>query len=159
MSELRFLPQESVIWGHGVLQDTVTRLADYEIYRPIAFTSPSTNALYERFIGPGLSQAAAPVSGPAAPCPRCRSAKCAGSSPASGCPVNHCPWRGSVLDAAKAVSHLHHRRTGRFLPIAAFPTTLSGSEFSHYFGVTETDGSRKFKRSYAVEKRLRGWSS
>jgi hypothetical protein len=59
---------------------------------------------------------------------------------------------GSVLDAAKAVSHLHHEQTGRYLPIAAFPTTLSGSEFSHYFGITETGGPQKFKRSYAVRE-------
>ena len=59
---------------------------------------------------------------------------------------------GSVLDAAKAVSWLHHKETGRYLPIAAFPTTLSGSEFSHYFGITETEGRQKFKRSYAVRE-------
>jgi maleylacetate reductase len=59
---------------------------------------------------------------------------------------------GSVLDAAKAVSHLHHGRTGRHLPIVALPTTLSGSEFSHYFGITETGGPQKFKRSYAVRE-------
>jgi alcohol dehydrogenase class IV len=57
---------------------------------------------------------------------------------------------GSVLDAAKAASHMHHERTGEYLPIAALPTTLSGSEFSHYFGITETNGAVRFKRSYAV---------
>jgi len=30
------------------------------------------------------------------------------------------------------------------------PTTLSGSEYAHYFGITETDGPQLFKRSYAV---------
>ena len=57
---------------------------------------------------------------------------------------------GSVLDAAKAVSHFHQVKHGSFLPVVALPTTLSGSEFSHYFGVTETLSSVKFKRSYAV---------
>ncbi|MBZ7921489.1 iron-containing alcohol dehydrogenase [Ensifer adhaerens] len=152
MSELRFLPQESVIWGHGVLQDTVTRLADYEIYRPIAFTSPSTNALYERFIGPGLSQAAAPVSDLPPHVPDVAVQNALEAVLQADAQSIIALGGGSVLDAAKAVSHLHHRRTGRFLPIAAFPTTLSGSEFSHYFGVTETDGSRKFKRSYAVRE-------
>ena len=54
---------------------------------------------------------------------------------------------GSVLDAAKAVSRFHHLRRGRYLPIVALSTPLSGSEFSHYFGVSETFGLRPFKRS------------
>jgi hypothetical protein len=36
--------------------------------------------------------------------------------------------------------------------LAALPTTLSGSEFSHYFGITETGGPQTFKRSYAVHE-------
>jgi alcohol dehydrogenase class IV len=57
---------------------------------------------------------------------------------------------GSVIDAAKAISYFHFKEKGRYLPIVALPTTLSGSEFSHYFGITETGGSQNFKRSYAV---------
>ncbi|MER2266129.1 iron-containing alcohol dehydrogenase [Methylobacterium oxalidis] len=57
---------------------------------------------------------------------------------------------GSVLDAAKAASSLCARgRDRETLPIVALPTTLSGSEFSHYYGVTDWDGEHLVKRGFA----------
>lgn len=44
---------------------------------------------------------------------------------------------GSVIDAAKAAILANARETGGFLPHIAIPTTLSASEFSPLFGVTD----------------------
>ncbi|GCD88094.1 iron-containing alcohol dehydrogenase [Nocardioides sp. LS1] len=56
---------------------------------------------------------------------------------------------GSVIDAAKAalgrVIDAGHTRPRHVV----VPTTLSGSELSHTFGVTETQGTSTFKRSHA----------
>ncbi|MFD1251156.1 iron-containing alcohol dehydrogenase [Nocardioides ginsengisoli] len=56
---------------------------------------------------------------------------------------------GSVIDAAKAALG-HTIDAGRTRPRhVVVPTTLSGSELSHTFGVTETHGTSTFKRSHA----------
>jgi maleylacetate reductase len=152
MNHLNCLPQEAVFWGPHILQSTVARLAEHGIQRPITFTVAPLAQLHRDCVQPNLQQDAGTFTNLPAHVPdvavqegleACLSAQ-AGSIVALG--------GGSVLDAAKAVSHLHHDKTGRYLPIAALPTTLSGSEFSHYFGITETDGPEKFKRSYAVRE-------
>lgn len=56
---------------------------------------------------------------------------------------------GSVIDAAKAVSHVLSNEQDRAPLVGAVPTTLSGAEFSHFFGMTEKDGAETFKRSFA----------
>ena len=152
MNHLNCLPQDGVFWGQHILQGAVARLGDHGIHRPMTFTVEPLAKLYQTCVQPNLKQAVGSfmelpahvpdvaVQGGLDACLRAE----AGSIVALG--------GGSVLDAAKAVSHLHHEKTGRYLPIAALPTTLSGSEFSHYFGITETDGPEKFKRSYAVRE-------
>jgi alcohol dehydrogenase class IV len=52
---------------------------------------------------------------------------------------------GSVLDAAKAVIVAIRDNDGRRLRHVAVPTSLSGSEYAHFYGVTVDD----FKHSYA----------
>jgi maleylacetate reductase len=152
MNHLNCLPQEGVFWGRHILQGAVARLGDHDIQRPITFTVEPLAKLHRTCVQPNLKQDAGTFTELPAHVPdiavqhgleACLQAG-AGSILALG--------GGSVLDAAKAVSHLHHEKTGRYLPIAALPTTLSGSEFSHYFGITETDGPQKFKRSYAVRE-------
>ena len=150
MNQLKCLPQESVFWGANCLPDIVARFSDFGIVRPITFTAEPLKALYNAVLQPQLGDGVGcftdfpahvpdtAVSAGYAECARLN----AGSIVALG--------GGSVLDAAKAVSYMHFRETGIFLPIAALPTTLSGSEFSHYFGITETTDGVKFKRSYAV---------
>ncbi|MDL2403650.1 iron-containing alcohol dehydrogenase [Rhizobium mayense] len=56
---------------------------------------------------------------------------------------------GSVIDAAKAVAGNVGRKTGRIPPIIAFPTTLSGAEFAHVYGVLEITEKGPFKRTYS----------
>lgn len=152
MNHLNCLPQEGIYWGQHILQGVVARLGDHGIHRPITFTVAPLEGLYRSCVQPNLKEQAGSFTELPAHVPdvavqegldACLQAG-AGSIVALG--------GGSVLDAAKAVSHLHHEKTGRYLPIAALPTTLSGSEFSHYFGITETDGPQKFKRSYAVRE-------
>ncbi|OWJ69250.1 iron-containing alcohol dehydrogenase [Inquilinus limosus] len=152
MNRLTCLPQEAVVWGGDVLAGTLARLGEHGFERPIVFTVGALEEMERRLVRPHLQGSVGSLSAFEAHAPdtsirrglqACIDAG-AGSIVAYG--------GGSVLDAAKAVSHLHHQRTGRFLPIAALPTTLSGSEFSHYFGITETSGPQRFKRSYAVRE-------
>ncbi|MGO4810955.1 iron-containing alcohol dehydrogenase [Cupriavidus sp. 2MCAB6] len=152
MNQLKCLPQEEIVWGHGVLQTVAPSMGNYGIRRPMTFTVEFLEALNREYLQPAIGDGVGTFTGLPPHVPdfavrdglrACIEAN-AGSIIALG--------GGSVLDAAKAVSYQHFQQTGRYLPIAAIPTTLSGSEFSHYFGVTETDGPRKFKRSYAVRE-------
>lgn len=150
MGNLTLLPQAAVIWGEGALAATLPRLGDWGIERPMLFT---TRALAEP--GPHSLSPHAPgflgtISDLPAHVPEHAVRQALDASVAHGARAIVAHGGGSVLDAAKAVSHLHQERTGRYIPIAAFPTTLSGSEFSHYFGITETRGEQSFKRSHAV---------
>jgi maleylacetate reductase len=152
MNQLNCLPQDSVIWGANILADTVARLGDHGIAHPITFTVEALDHLNRTYLQPHIQQGVGIFTNLPAHVPDVAVqeglAACirleANSIIALG--------GGSVLDAAKAVSYLHFQQTGRYLPIAALPTTLSGSEFSHYFGITETHGPEKFKRSYAIRE-------
>lgn len=150
MGNLTVLPQAAVVWGEGIISSTANRFNEWGIDHPIVFT---IEALAETG-GIQLSQHVEGNVGticdfPAhAPDDAIQRALEACLKRGARSIVAH--GGGSVLDAAKAVSYLHHEQTGCYLPIAAFPTTLSGSEFSHYFGITESNGPQKFKRSYAV---------
>lgn len=150
MSELKCLPQDAVIWGLDILADSVARLPGYGIERPIVFTAEPLVPLYENYIKSGLEEPRGLITSLPAHVPDFAVNAALDSAIDAGARSIIALGGGSVLDAAKAVSHFHEQRTGKYLPIAAFPTTLSGSEFSHYFGVTETSGAQKFKRSYAV---------
>jgi len=152
MNQLNCLPQNAVVWGRDALASTAAALAAHDIRRPMTFTVEPLQKLNQTYLQPAIQDSVGrfvdlpphvPDSSVRDALGACISAQ-ADSIVALG--------GGSVLDAAKAVSYLHHKQTGRYLPIAAFPTTLSGSEFSHYFGITETDGRQKFKRSYAVRE-------
>lgn len=152
MNQLKCLPHEEIVWGHDVLKTVAPSMGDYGIRRPMTFTVEFLEALNREYLQPAIGDGVGTFTGLPPHVPdfavdnglrACIEAN-AGSIIALG--------GGSVLDAAKAVSYQHFRQTGRYLPIAAIPTTLSGSEFSHYFGVTETDGPQKFKRSYAVRE-------
>jgi maleylacetate reductase len=152
MNELLFLPQERVCWGHEVLSSTLAKLGDYGIDSPIVFSIPELEHIRATYIEPAI--------GPACPSllefpghvpdVAVRSALSALREHRAKSII--ALGGGSVLDAAKAVSHAHFLEVGSHLPIVALPTTLSGSEFSHYFGITETGGDDKFKRTYAVRE-------
>jgi hypothetical protein len=152
MNHLNCLPQDGVFWGRHILQGAVARLDEYGVHRPITFTVEPLAPLYQSCVQPNLKQAAGSFMELPAHVPDVAVQKGLDACLRAGAASIVALGGGSVLDAAKAVSHLHHEKTGRYLPIAALPTTLSGSEFSHYFGITETDGPQKFKRSYAVRE-------
>lgn len=146
---LRCLPQETLRWGMGIVDEALRELAHDGLERPMIFTVEPLLRSTDRLIVPHLHDVSGIISDfpPHAPDTAIESAldRCI----LSGARSIVAYGGGSVLDAAKAVSHFHSLRQGRHLPIVALPTTLSGSEFSHYFGVTETSGARPFKRSYA----------
>jgi alcohol dehydrogenase class IV len=152
MNHLNCLPQDAVFWGENTLAAALPRLESYGIERPIVFTAPPLEALARTHLEPHLKDAAGYFTGLPAHVPDVAVHAALEACLRSDARAIVGLGGGSVLDAAKAVSHLHHGRTGRHLPIVALPTTLSGSEFSHYFGITETDGPQKFKRSYAVRE-------
>ncbi|MDM0074793.1 iron-containing alcohol dehydrogenase [Variovorax sp. J2P1-59] len=152
MNQYNCLPQDGVFWGEHILQSTVSRLGDYQMGRAITFTVEALTKLNQTHVQPNLKHGAGTFTELPAHAPDTAVQKGLDACLGAGADSIIALGGGSVLDAAKAVSHLHHEKTGRFLPIAALPTTLSGSEFSHYFGITETDGAQKFKRSYAVRE-------
>ena len=152
MNHLNCLPQEGIYWGQHILQSVVARLGDHGIHRPITFTVAPLEGLYRSCIQPNLKEQAGSFTELPAHVPDVAVQEGLDACLQAGAASIVALGGGSVLDAAKAVSHLHHEKTGHYLPIAALPTTLSGSEFSHYFGITETDGPQKFKRSYAVRE-------
>ncbi|MDR6890316.1 MULTISPECIES: iron-containing alcohol dehydrogenase [Variovorax] len=152
MNHLNCLPQDGIFWGQHILQAAVARLGEHGIHRPMVFTVEPLTKLYEDCVRPNLKQAVGSFMELPAHVPDVAVQAGLDACLGAGAESIVALGGGSVLDAAKAVSHLHHEKTGRYLPIAALPTTLSGSEFSHYFGITETDGPEKFKRSYAVRE-------
>ena len=152
MNHLNCLPQDGIFWGQHILQGTVARLGEHGIHRPMTFTVEPLTKLYQECVRPNLKQAVGSFMELPAHVPDVAVQAGLDACLHAGAESIVALGGGSVLDAAKAVSYLHHEKTGRYLPIAALPTTLSGSEFSHYFGITETDGPEKFKRSYAVRE-------
>ena len=146
---LKCLPQDMVRWGQGIVPQVLQELPQHGVERPIVFTIEPLFSSTNQLVLPHLQE----VSGvftdlpPHAPDTAIEAAlaRCIRTGARSIIAYGG----GSVLDAAKAVSHFHYIRQGSHLPIVALPTTLSGSEFSHYFGVTETSGARPFKRSRA----------
>ncbi|WP_026354852.1 iron-containing alcohol dehydrogenase [Massilia niastensis] len=152
MNQLNCLPQSAVFWGADILAPTVARFGEYEIERPITFTVAPLEQLNRIHVQPNLRDGVGSFADLPPHVPDVAVRKGLEACLERGARSIIALGGGSVLDAAKAVSHLHYQRTGRFLPIAALPTTLSGSEFSHYFGITETTGREKFKRSYAIRE-------
>ena len=147
------LPQETVLWGENSLANSLGRFPEFGIERPIIFVVDVLEDLMRAEVLPHLAEpqvgivtdlpAHAPDTGIRAALEECKRLGAKSIIAMGG---------GSVLDAAKAVSYLNFEESGQYLPIAALPTTVSGSEYSHYFGITETDGDQLFKRSYAVKE-------
>ncbi|EJN22528.1 alcohol dehydrogenase, class IV [Pseudomonas sp. GM78] len=152
MNQLTCLPQDSVIWGENILATAVSRFAEYGIESPITFTVTPLTELNDTCLQPHIKQGVGVFTELPAHVPDVTVEKGLQACLRLGAKSIIALGGGSVLDAAKAVSYRHHQQTGHFLPIAALPTTLSGSEFSHYFGITETAGPEKFKRSYAIRE-------
>lgn len=150
MNKLKCLPQMEVVWGHDILKTVAASLGDYGIHRPMTFTVSFLESWHAEHLQPAIRDEVGVLSDLPPHVPDFAVQRGLQSCIERGAGSIVAVGGGSVLDAAKAVSWQHFVQTGRYLPIAAFPTTLSGSEFSHYFGVTETDGPQKFKRSHAV---------
>jgi len=152
MNQLNCLPQNAVIWGRDILPSAAATLVEQGFGRSITFTVEPLQKLNQRYLEPNVRQGVGCFTDLPPHVPDMSVREGLRACISAGADSIIALGGGSVLDAAKAVSYLHHKETGRYLPIAACPTTLSGSEFSHYFGITETGGRQKFKRSYAVRE-------
>jgi len=152
MQKLDFLPQEKVIWGRNVLADAMAALGRHGIVKPMLFTVEPLEALAKEMLAAVRSDFVGEFMDFPPHVPEAAVNNALRACEDTGAESIVALGGGSVLDAAKAVSHFHFVRHGRYLPVVALPTTLSGSEFSHYFGVTEIVGETKFKRSYAVRE-------
>ncbi|AJA09525.1 iron-containing alcohol dehydrogenase [Sphingopyxis fribergensis] len=152
MAQLLPLPQNLIVWGENVLASTISAFPEHGIERPIVFSVDFLDAMRRDLVEPHLVGSVGNYLNLPAHAPDIAIEESLERIRSLGARSIIAHGGGSVLDAAKAASHLHHERTGTFLPIAALPTTLSGSEFSHYFGITETNGPVRFKRSYAVRE-------
>jgi alcohol dehydrogenase class IV len=152
MAQLLPLPQDLIVWGEDVLATAIADFPRHGIESPIVFSVDFLDAMRSSLIDPHISGGVGAFLNLPAHAPDTAIEESLEQVATLGARSIIAHGGGSVLDAAKAASHLHYERTGRYLPIAALPTTLSGSEFSHYFGITETDGPVRFKRSYAVRQ-------
>ena len=150
ISRLQCLPQNLIVWGRDAIAKELAKLGDNGIERPIIFTVDQLAEFSQQSVAPFLSDAVGTFLDLRAHAPDVDIRKGLEVCQSLGARSIVALGGGSVLDGAKAVSHFHFQATGQYLPIVALPTTLSGSEFSHYFGITETGGEQRFKRSYAV---------
>jgi len=152
MSQLNCLPQEAILWGHDILPTAGASLDQYGVRHPLTFTVERLRDFHAQNLQPHVKGGLGIVTDLPAHVPDFGVRRALDICMRAGADSIIALGGGSVIDAAKAVSYLHHQETGRYLAIAAFPTTLSGSEFSHYFGITETTEPQAFKRSYAVRE-------
>jgi maleylacetate reductase len=152
MSQLQNLPQDAVFWGEGALARALVKLNEYGIGYPIILSVGPLDEMRRGFVEPYIRDSVDVFLDLPAHAPDVGIRKALTAALAAGAESIVAHGGGSVLDAAKAVSYLHKKAKGHYLPIVALPTTLSGSEFSHYFGITETDSPQKFKQSYAIRE-------
>ncbi|MGW9030932.1 iron-containing alcohol dehydrogenase [Streptomyces sp. NPDC055722] len=150
--QLPLLPTRRVVWGAGTAGRLQELLEELGACRVLLLTTASLvrqQVLLERVraaCGPLLvgtiSDLAAhvPQAGVRAGAQRCRELKVDGIVSFGG---------GSVIDAGKAIAaELIDEGAGAPVHIA-LPTTLSGAELSHFYGVSEERPEGPFKQSYA----------
>ncbi|WP_042877321.1 iron-containing alcohol dehydrogenase [Cupriavidus necator] len=152
MNQLNCLPQDAIFWGHDILPTAVASLDQHGIRRPLTFTVEPLRDFHAQHLQAHVKGGLGVFTDLPPHAPDVGVRRALEACLHAGADSIIALGGGSVIDAAKAVSHLHHQETGRHLAIAALPTTFSGSEFSHYFGITETTGPQTFKRSYAVRE-------
>ncbi|MEU5852895.1 iron-containing alcohol dehydrogenase [Saccharopolyspora shandongensis] len=152
---LAFLPVERVVWGFSVLGSLGDLLRDFGAKRVVLLTTASLVA--EKTLLASVEQALAGLlTG--------RCASLAAHVPAEGVAQARRLYQetradtlvtmggGSVIDAGKAVAG-ELLDAGLPKPVhVAVPTTLSGAELSHYYGVTTTKDAVPVKRSFAREE-------
>src|SRR5437867_12372722 len=122
MNQLNCLPQGAVVWGHDVLRTAATRLGEYGISRPITLTIDPLLNLNRIYLEPHIEQGVGSFTDLPPHVPDTGVRNGLDACKRLGADSIIALGGGSVLDAAKAVSYLHHKETGRSLPFAAFPT-------------------------------------
>lgn len=149
----RGLPTRSVVWGRGACSQLGSMLQEAGVRRALLLTWPDLtrdtallrtveahlgSLLVDRFDG---LDAHVPHAAVRIAAERARAAQADGVVSLGG---------GSVIDGAKAVV-AELAGDGLVVAHVALPTTLSGAEFAHYYGVTDdtADGAQTTKRSFA----------
>jgi alcohol dehydrogenase class IV len=140
------LPPQRVRWGAGVLDELGGELVRLGARRALLLTTPPlegapTDAV-ERALGTALAGRSAELE---AQVPRASVERVARAARELEVDALVAFGGGSVIDGAKAVRRQIAGEGGAPPVQVALPTTLSGAELSHFYGVTEDD----FKRSYA----------
>jgi maleylacetate reductase len=152
------LPTQRVIWGHGAATAHLpSELARLDATRVLLLTSRSLGGAAAEPIASAIGSAIVGADSDLRPhVPRETVERLLSRARAARVDALITLGGGSVIDTAKAVA-AELRDAGERTPaLIALPTTLSGAEFAHYFGVTESrrdpSGSvRRVKQSYAVE--------
>ena len=140
------LATRRVRWGAGAIDDLGGDLDELQESRAFTLTTPPL----EGSVAPAVEAAlggrhVGRFGGLLAHVPAAAVAEAAEAVRASDADALVSIGGGSVLDAAKAVVVALRTEHGRRLRHIAVPTTLSGAEYAHFYGVT-VDG---FKKSHA----------
>lgn len=146
------LPTRSVIWGAGCRSSLAEELARMGATRAFLLTTASLTRqaehvrdlqriLGDRFAGM-LDDLPAHVPMSAIDAAQLKIDQ-------SGADVLIAFGGGSVIDAAKALAGRIAETSGTGPDIVALPTTLSGAEFAHVYGVLEPGERGPYKRAYA----------
>ncbi|WP_185736087.1 iron-containing alcohol dehydrogenase [Nocardioides sp. LS1] len=145
------LPIGSVSWGNGSLSAVGELLRGWGASRTALFTTPfhHADAALTASVTAAVPTLRVTHSSFAAHAPEADIAAAAAILTENDIDSVVSLGGGSVIDAAKAA-------LGRVIDAGrprprhvVVPTTLSGSELSHTFGITESHGSSTFKRSHA----------
>jgi maleylacetate reductase len=132
------LPTQRIVWGAGRARALAGELRALGARRAVVLTTASLSGNLAEDVGIGLGDALVGVHADLPPhVPRSAVDSAAELALAVDADALVAVGGGSVLDAAKAVSaELRDRGAPPHAHIAV-PTTLSGAEFAHYYGVTE----------------------
>jgi maleylacetate reductase len=144
------LPVQRIVWGAGRAAALAAELGALGGRRALLLTSRSLTSTIALEIGRGLGRALAGIH-PKVPAHVPRAAVDAAVRHALALDVDAlvAVGGGSVMDAAKAISAELRERGAMPTAHVAVPTTLSGAEFAHYYGVSEPGEPRTTKVSHA----------
>jgi alcohol dehydrogenase class IV len=140
------LATRRVRWGAGAVSSLRDDLADVGVRRAFVLTTPPLEDTVALTVANALgAMHAGGFAGVAAHVPAAAVAEAVAAVRGADADAIVSVGGGSVLDAAKAVVVAVLGDDGRRLRHVAVPTTLSGAEYAHFYGVTENG----FKQSFA----------
>ena len=145
------LPNRRVSWGIGALRNIRDTLDELDAAKALLLTTGSLARernlveTVEAALGTSL---VGRFDALPAHVPEDAVAAAAAGAQDTAADVLVCFGGGSVIDAGKAVAARGAKDSGAPINIISLPTTLSGAEVTHYYGITETQSGNRYKRSY-----------